>query len=166
MIWVGVLVIAVLLFVFPKQMGVLLSVLIVGTGIIALIDYTYSINREKEQESVSVVVSYAPDTCGKDSPLSFKITNGSKKIVNRVSWNIIATKKGYSSNIIDYESSPSYQNEYSVGYQKEGSTPYSTDKILKPKETFSVCNKVPLIKEKIPLQDLIWKVGKKYSEFQ
>jgi len=102
MIWAVTLVVIALLFIFPKQTGILLSVLLVGIGIIALIDYIVSGHGEKEQESVSVVVSYVPASCGKDSPLFFKITNGSKKIVNKVSWNIIATEKGYSSNIVDY----------------------------------------------------------------
>ena len=132
MIWAVTIVIIALLFIYPKQTGILLFVLLVGIGIVALIDYLVSSQRGKEQESVSVVVSYAPGSCGKDFPLSFKIINRSKKIVNKVSWNIIATDKGYSSNIIDYESFPSYQGEYSTGYHSENSTPYSTDKILKP----------------------------------
>ncbi len=166
MIWAVTLVVIALLFIFPKQTGILLSVLLVGIGIIALIDYIVSGHREKEQESVSVVVSYVPDSCGKDSPLFFKLTNGSKKIVNKVSWNIIATEKGYSSNIVDYKSFLSYQGEYSTGYHSENSTPYSTDKILKPGELFSACYKAPLIKGKLPPQNLIWKVSNKYSEFQ
>lgn len=166
MIWAGALVLAVLLFIFPKQMGAFLAVLLVGIGVIALIDYIDSNKREKEQESVSVVVSYAPASCGEDSPLSFKVTNGSKKIVTKISWGITATKKGYSSNVIDYKSFPGIQNEYSTSYQSEESTPYSIDKILKPEEFFSACYKAPLIKEKLPPQSLIWKVGNKHFEFQ
>jgi hypothetical protein len=166
MIWAVTLVVIALLFIFPKQTGILLSILLVGIGIIALIDYIVSGHGEKEQESVSVVVSYVPDSCGKDSPLFFKITNGSKKIVNKVSWNIIATEKGYSSNIVDYKSFLSYQGEYSTGYHSENSTPYSTDKILKPGELFSACYKAPLIKGILPPQNLVWKVSNKYSEFQ
>jgi len=166
MIWAVTLVVIALLFIYPKQSGIVLSVFLVGIGIVALIDYVISGHREKEQESVSVAVSYVPDSCGKDSPLSFKITNGSKKIANKVSWNIIATEKGSSSNTVDYESFLSYQGEYSTSYHSENSTPYSTDKILKPGELFSVCYKAPLIKGVGPPQNLIWKVSNKYSEFQ
>jgi len=166
MIWAVTLVVIVLLFIFPKQTGIILTVLLVGIGIVALIDYIVSGYREKEQELVSVAVAYAPDSCDKDSPLFFKITNGNKKIVNKVSWNIIATEKGHSNNIVDYKSFPSYQGEYSTRYHSENSTPYSTDKILKPGELFSACYKAPLIKGKLPLQDLIWKVSNKHSEFQ
>ena len=166
MIWAATLVVIALLFIFPKQTGIILTVLLVGIGIVALIDYMVSGHREKEQELVSITVSYAPDSCGKDSPLSFRITNGSKKIVNKVSWNIIATEKDYSSNIVDYKSFPGYQGEYSTGYHSENTTPYSTDKILKPGELFSACYKAPLIKGKLPPQNLIWKVSNMYSEFQ
>jgi diacylglycerol kinase family enzyme len=166
MIWAVTLVVIALLFIFPKQTGILLFVLLVGIGIVALIDYLVSGQKGKEQESVSVVVLYAPDSCGQDSPLSFKITNESKKIVNKVSWNVIATERGYSNNIVDYESFPSYQGEYSISYHSENSTPYSTNKILKPGELFSACYKAPLIKGKLSPQNLIWKVSNKYSEFQ
>jgi hypothetical protein len=166
MIWAAAFVVIALLFIFPKQTGILLSVLITGIGIVALIDYIVSGQREKEQESVSIVVSYVPDFCGEDSPLSFKITNGSKKMINKVSWNIIATEKGYSNNIVDYESFPGHQSEYSTSYHSENSTPYSTDKTLRPGELFSACYKAPVIKGGLPPQKLIWKVSNKYSEFE
>lgn len=166
MIWAVTLVVIALLFIYPKQTGIILTVLLVGIGIVALIDYMVSGHREQEQELVSVAVSYVSDSCGKDSPLSFKITNGSKKIVNKVSWNVIATEKGYSSNVVDYKSFPSYQGEYSKSYHSENSTPYSIDRILKPGELFSVCYKAPLIKGNFPPQKLIWRVSNKYSEFQ
>jgi hypothetical protein len=166
MIWAVTIVIIALLFIYPKQTGIILFVLLVGIGIVALIDYLVSSQRGKEQELVSVVISYTPGSCGKDSPLSFKITNGSKKIVNKVSWNVIATAKGSSSNVVDYESFPDYQGEYSTGHHSENSTPYSTDKILSQGELFSVCYKAPLIRGELPLQNIIWKVSNKYSEFQ
>ena len=166
MIWAVTLVVIALLFIYPKQMGIVLSVLLVGIGTVALIDYMVSGHKEKEQESVSVTVSYVPDSCNKNSPLSFKITNGSKKIATKVSWNIIATENGSSSNIVDYNSFLSYQGEYSTRNHSENSTPYSTDKILKPGEFFSACYKAPLIRGELPPQNLFWKVSNKYSEFQ
>ena len=166
MIWAVTIVIIVLLFIYPKQTGLLLFVLLVGVGIVALIDYLVSYQKEKEQKLVSVAVSYDPSSCSKDSPLSFKIKNDSKKIVNKVSWNVIVTAKGSSNNIVDYESFPSYQEEYSTRHHSESSTPYSTHKILIPVELFSVCYKAPLIREKLPSQSIIWMVSNKYSEFQ
>ena len=166
MIWAVTIVIIVLLFIYPKQTGLLLFVILVGIGIVALIDYLVSYQKEKEQNLISVAVSYDPIFCSKDSPLSFKIKNDSKKIVNKVSWNITVTAKGSSSNIVDYESFPSYQGEYSIRPHSESSTPYSTHKILIPGELFSVCYKAPLIREKLPSQNIIWKVSNKYSEFQ
>jgi hypothetical protein len=166
MIWAVAIAIIALLFIYPKQTGILLFVLLIGIGIIALIDYLVLDQKEKEQELVSVAVSYNPSSCSKDSPISFKITNGSKKIVNKVSWNIIATAKGSSSNIVDYESFPNYQGEYSTGHHSESSTPYSTNKSLAPGELFSECYKSPLIRGEFPPQNIFWKVSNKHSEFQ
>ena len=39
-------------------------------------------------------------------------------------------------------------------------------KFLIPGELFSVCYKAPLIRGKLPSQNIIWKVSNKYSEFQ
>ena len=166
MIWAVTIVIIVLLFIYPKQTGLLLFVILVGIGIVALIDYLVSYQKEKEQNLISVAVSYDPIFCSKDSPLSFKIKNDSKKIVNRVSWNVIVTAKGSSANIVDYESFPSYQGEYSTRHHSESSTPYSINKILAPGELFSVCYKAPLIRGKLSQQNISWKVSNKYSEFQ
>lgn len=166
MIWAVTIAIIVLLFIYPKQTGILLFVLLAGIGIVALIDYLVSSQKEKEQKLVSVAVSYDPSSCSKDSPLSFRIRNGSKKIVNKVSWNIIVTAKGSSSNIVDYESFPNYQGEYSTGPHSETSTPFTTNKILNPGELFSACYKAPLIRGKLSPQNIFWKVSNKYSEFQ
>ena len=166
MVWAVTFVVIVLLFIFPKQTGTILAVLVVGIGVAALIGYINLHYREKEQESVAVLVSYASDSCDKDTPLFFKVINRSKKIVNKVSWNITATEKDSSTNVVDYKSFPVYQGEYSSNYHSENSTPYSTDQILKPGESFSECYKAPLVREKLSPQNLIWKVSNKYSEFQ
>ena len=166
MVWAVTFVVIVLLFMFPRQTGTILAVLIAGIGLAALIGYINLHYREKEQESVAILVSYAADSCNKDIPLSFKVTNRSKKIVNKVSWNVTATEKNSSTNVVDYKSFPIYQGEYSTSYHSESSTPYSTDQILKPGESFSACYKAPLVMEKLSPQNLVWKVSNKYSEFQ
>ena len=166
MVWAVTFVVIVLLFIFPRQTGTMLAVLLAGIGIAALISYINLHYREKEQRLVEISVLYTIDSCGKDAPLLFKIINRNKKIVNKISWNITATEKDSSINIIDYTSFPDYQGEYSTSHHSEGSTPYSTDQILKPGESFSACYKAPLTKEKLPPQNLIWNVSNKYSQFQ
>lgn len=158
MIWLGVLiVIAVLFLIFPQQMGGLLAVILVGIGITALIIFIDSYSTEKAEESVSIVASYVPASCSEDYPLHFKITNRSKKIVNKVEWNITATREGYSNNVVSYIFS---------GYDSEYATPFSSDKILKPDEFLSVCHMAPSTKTETPPQNLIWKVSNKRIKFQ
>tara|TARA_B100000686_G_scaffold57111_1_gene61326 strand:- start:17390 stop:17890 length:501 start_codon:yes stop_codon:yes gene_type:complete len=166
MIWAITLVILVLLFILPRQVGAILSTILVGIGIIALIDYLILSQQEKEQGLVSIFVSYSPALCGEKSPLSFKIINSSERMVNRVIWNIIAEEKGDSMNLVDYDSFPSHQGEYSAVKHSKDSTPYSINQSLRPGETFSACYDVPLIKEAPHMQTIIWKVINKYSEFQ
>ena len=152
MIWLGALliVIAVLFLVFPQKMGSLVAVILAGIGIIILIMFIDSYRTKEAEESVSITVSYAPASCGENLPLHFKITNRSKKVVNKVKWDITATRKGYSSNIIQYG----------------GYLPYSSDKMLKPGESYSGCYGVPFIGD-TPPQNLIWKVkNHKSIEFQ
>lgn len=166
MIWAITLIVIVLLFIFPKQMRTILAVLLAGISVIALIDYINSSRKEKKQESVSVNVSYAPNSCSKDTPLFFEITNGGTKIVSKVSWNVTATEIGKSINVVDYRSFPSYQGEYSISHHSEYTTPFSTDKKLKPGESISICYGAPLLKSKVPLKSIVWQVSNKYSEFQ
>ena len=47
MIWAVTIAIIVLLFIYPKQTGILLFVLLVGIGIVALIDYLVSQPKRK-----------------------------------------------------------------------------------------------------------------------
>tara|TARA_B100000686_G_C16746913_1_gene950000 strand:- start:360 stop:818 length:459 start_codon:yes stop_codon:yes gene_type:complete len=151
---------------FPKQVGTILSVIIVVIGLIALIDYLVLSQEKEEQELVSIFVSYSSTTCSEESSLFFKVINSSKRIVNRVSWNIAAEREGDGINLIDYGSFPSYQGEYSAIKHNKDSRPYSLNKPLSPGEIFSSCYKVPLIESAPHMQTIAWKVINKYSEFQ
>lgn len=135
-------------------MGVIIGVII--TGIIATYLYfeAEKTNRENQRKSVKISIIYSDGICNKKFPIYVKINNNSKKIVNKISWNIGAYKPGYSNNVVNY----SYSSEYD--------TPYSSDKILKPNQQFAACYKVPKLSGKFSPKKLNWSAVRKNINFK
>jgi hypothetical protein len=153
MVWVALIIGIILLFVFPKQVGGLIVVAILGLGAFYLYLQADENARKKQQDSVTVSVLYNLKACSKDYPLHVSIKNDSSKIVDKVSWNIGALKPGYSNNIVDY------------GYSIEYSTPFSSDKILNPNQQHGLCYKVPKLKDSSDPSTLNWLIVRKSIEF-
>jgi hypothetical protein len=154
MIWVAIIIGIILLFVFPKQAGILIGVIVVGFGVTYLYFEAEENERKKEIEAVAVTVSFNTKSCSNEFPIYVSINNGGKKIVEKVSWNIGAYTKGHSDNVVDY------------GYSSEYSTPYSSDKILNKGQSFGVCYKVPTLSGSINPKDLNWSVVRKSIDFK
>jgi len=154
MIWVAIIIGIILLFVFPKQVGILIGVVVVGCGATYLYFEAEENERKKQIEAVAVTVSFNTKSCSNEFPIYVRIKNGSKKIVEKVSWNIGAYKKGYSNNVVDY------------GYSSEYSTPYSSDKILNKGQSFGVCYKVPTLSGSLNPKDLNWSAVRKSIDFK
>jgi len=154
MIWLSIVIGIILLFVFPKQVGVLLGVITVGCGVIYLYFEAENRERQKQIDAVTVAVSFSQGSCTSEFPIFVKIKNGSRSVVEKVSWNLSAHKNGYSSNVIDYGNSGRY------------STPYSSDKILNSGQSFSVCYRVPTLSGKLDPKALNWSAISKSINFK
>jgi hypothetical protein len=115
----------VFLFRAPKQtIGCLaVIVIIVAVAWYALVTKPAQ-DRERLEEQVLVTVVYDEEKCSKDYPLAVSIHNKSNKTVTRVEWDFNAYRSGFSTNL--------------AGYQK-----YSSDRILRPGESWSVCYRLP-----------------------
>ncbi len=144
----------ILLFVFPKQMGILLVVVVVGIVTTYLYLEAENKKQKKQRDDVTVTIRYDTKSCSKEFPLLVTIKNGSKKTVNKVSWNIGAYKKGYSNNVVEY------------GYSGEYRTPYSSDKILSSGQGHAVCYKVPPLSRTLEPQNLNWSAVSKSINFE
>jgi hypothetical protein len=139
------------LFKFPKQTLGSVGVVI---GIAALLFYATIVkpdnDRKRLNEHVVVTVSYNESTCSKEYPLAIFIQNGSNKTISKVWWDINVYRSGYSTDISGY------------------SNDYSSDKILKPGESWSACYIVPttLDKENNDLSKFEYKISDKHASFE
>lgn len=131
MIWIALIIGIILIFIFPKQMGILAALAVVGIAGVYLYLQAEENDRKKQRDAVSINITYGSPVCSSDFSLAVNIMNGSRKTVTKVRWNIGAYKPGYSNNVVDY------------GYSSEYSTPYESDKILSPNQSFAVCYKTP-----------------------
>jgi len=137
--WVAALIALFLLFIFPRQMGYLFLVLVAVAGFFLLKEESKSNNRERDNKSVSIIISYDLDSCTKDFPLNTEILNNNKKILNSVSWEISAKREGYSSDALE-----------------DIMNSRTSDKILKPGESYGACYQAPQIRIG-SAPNLIWK---------
>lgn len=154
MIWIAIIVGIILVFVFPKQMGILVAVVVIAIGAIYLYLYVDENNRKKQIEAVSISVAFNAEACSEEYPIAVNFKNGSKKTVEKIRWNIGAYRPGYSDNIVNYGT---YSGEYS--------TPYETDRILSPGQTFGLCYKAPLLKSGASQSEVTWTIVRKSINF-
>ncbi|MFK5949685.1 MAG: hypothetical protein QM500_13060 [Methylococcales bacterium] len=153
MTWIAAILGILILFLFPKQMGVLIGVILLGFGATYLYIQAEENEKIQQREAVTIDINYDIKLCSVEYPLHVLISNKSKKIVNKISWNVAAYKSGYSNNVINYK----YTSEYG--------TPYSSDKVLKSGHYFGVCYKTPSLKNDIKPENLKWSVLRKNIVF-
>ena len=154
MIWVAIIIGIILLIVFPKQVGILIGAVVAGIAGIYLYIQAEEDRKQKQRDAVVISVAYDTKACSEEYPLHVSVRNGSKKVVNKVSWSIGAYRQGHSNNVVDY------------GYSSEYSTPYSSDKILNPRQGFGLCYKTPSIKGSHQPQSLNWSAVRKSIQFE
>lgn len=154
MIWIALIIGIVLIFIFPKQMGVLAAVVVVGIAGIYLYLQAEENDRKKQRDSVAISVIYGSSVCSSEYPIVVNIKNGSRKTVKKVRWNIGAFKPGYSNNVVEY------------GYSSEYSTAYESDKILAPNQSYGVCYKTPKLKSGNKPDSVNWSAVSKSVVFQ
>ncbi len=134
------------LFKAPKQtIGCLVVIIIIiAIAWYALVTKPQQ-DRKRLEEQVVVTVVYDEEKCSRDYPLAVFIRNTSNKTVTKVEWHLNAYRPGFSSNLAGYES-------------------YSSDKILKPGESWSVCYRLPedLLKKGLDLSKLKYTIEGKW----
>ena len=155
MIWIALIIGIILVIIFPKQMGILAGVVVLTIAGIYLYFESEENNKERQREAVVISVKYDTTTCTSEYPLLANVKNGSNNTVIKINWNFSAYKPGYSNNVVAYE-----------GYTSEYSTPYESDKILAPNQSFTLCYKAPKLKEEIAATAVTWSVVSKSVVFQ
>ena len=155
MIWIALIIGIILIFMFPKQMGILAGVIVLGIAGFYFYIQAEENSRAQERDSVTISIRYDVSACSIEYPLAINFKNGSKKIVKKISWNIAAYRSGYSNNIVEYE-----------GYTSEYSTPYESDRILNPNQGFGLCYKAPKLNAGNEPAAVNWNAVSKSINFQ
>lgn len=136
---------------FPKQTLIVFFSLIL---LIVFLWYKYITVPDQYRKSitdkVSVTVLYNVATCNYYSPLFITIINNSNKTITKVSWDVNTYVPGYSTDISGWPNN------------------YSSDKILKPGESWSSCYTLPsnLNNKNHDPGSLKYGISNKYVQFQ
>lgn len=139
MIWIlGLLIALVLAFMFPRYVGIVAGVLVVGGALIVAAAWYQGDGAPDAKSLVSVDVSQDSESCPDPQyPLSVTFTNGSERTVIYVSFELQGRRPGFSS--------PRYSQ-----YE-------SWDRIMQPGQRYSSCWAVNRYDaEEIVVQDLEW----------
>jgi hypothetical protein len=121
MVWIaGIGITLILLFTFPRQMGIVFVSLV---GIAAAVGgYFYFVEQTniKKKSLISINATYDKTQCTDPNyPLSLVVHNGSTEVLNRLSLEVTANRVGYSDSVFfDY---------------------FTSDKIMQPNEYYSSC---------------------------
>ena len=132
MVWIAAAIVLVLFILFPKKMFGIAGVLVAIGGVIVGYYYYDDWKNDKEKAAVAVMIEYSPEKCKEPYPLKVIIGNASSRIVSNVEWDISVKELGFSSDLAE----SSYHE-------------YSEDKILKPKEGWGICARVPNLKRTV-----------------
>ncbi len=148
--WVAAAIVLALFIYAPKKMFILLGVVLAIGAVVGAYFYYQDWANEKEIEKVEVIIKYSPEECKDPYPLHIIIGNSSDRVVEKVEWDIAVHKPGFSTDI----SQPGYHE-------------YTQDKILKPKEGWGICARVPELTTKVKdLSALEYSVKNKYVTFE
>jgi hypothetical protein len=142
MVWiVGIGITLILLFTFPRQMGIVFVSLVGIAAAVAGYFYFVEQTNIKKKALISIKATYDGTLCTDPNfPLSLVVHNGSNEVLNRLSLEVTASRVGYSDNVFsDY---------------------FTSDKIMQPNEYYSSCWRLDDYKIKalqLPPLVLTWK---------
>jgi hypothetical protein len=98
--WViGIGIFAVLLFAFPRQMGILFLILaVIGLGIWGYLS-AQSRSRALDLANLEMTASHGNPRCDAEFPILVSMTNATGKRINSISFRLEAFRPGYSANV-------------------------------------------------------------------
>jgi len=153
MLWVALLIALILLYLFRKQVSVIVGIVLLMVAVVVLYIYNEDKIHERERDSIKISVKYDVIACSPEKPLQVIIENTSARIAQDVKWNIEVFRSGYSSNIVK-----------GAAGGDPWSTPYRIDASLKMAEQTALCYRVPVLIEKHEPSQLLYRVANKKVE--
>jgi hypothetical protein len=142
-----------LLFAFPKQMGAVILLLVLGVG--GLFGYIYLENqrqteeRRKKEESISLSAAFDITGCSTEFPILVTIRNGYTETIQTLTFELGGFREGYSS--------PVYQG-----------LSYRSDRIIAPGDAYTACWTLPSLHygaQEAPPDSLNWRASYSYATF-
>lgn len=142
-----------LLFAFPKQMGIVILLVVVGAvglfGYFYLEDQRRAEEYRERQESIVLAASFDVAKCSAEFPVLVEIRNGYTETVQSLTFELSGYREGYSS--------PVYRG-----------LSYKSDRIIAPGETYVACWTQPDLDygaQAAPPQSLTWRATYSYASF-
>lgn len=142
-----------LFFAFPKQMGVLILLLVIGAaglgGYVYYQDQKQAADYRHRTESITLKATYDPGGCSTEFPILVEIHNSYTDTLQELTFELDGYLEGHSS--------PIYQG-----------SAYKSDRILAPGQTYSACWSRPSLyygATETPPGGLIWRASYSYGTF-
>ncbi|VAW87622.1 hypothetical protein MNBD_GAMMA16-1446 [hydrothermal vent metagenome] len=153
MLWVALLISLILLYLFRKQVSVIVGIVALMAAVVVVYIYNEDKIHERERASITVSVKYDDIACSPDTPLHVVVKNTSQRIAQDVKWNIEVFRFGYSSNVVK-----------GAAGGDPWSTPYRIDTPLKVIEQTIICYSVPVLTGKYEPSQLLYRIANKKVE--
>lgn len=100
---------------------------------------------------LEIRIEYLPEACDFGRPLQVHIENRGERTASRISWQLLATQPGYSSNLLDVAVT---------------ATSYQIDQPLASGESWQRCYAVPRLRSSYRAPDLEYRADRVRAEFR
>lgn len=135
------------LWVKHRNIAITITAIPITIGLIIWGWYYYTYVYPQKKVGISLV--YDEKECGKDFPLRVSIKNNSNNVIKYSSWNIGVYKPDFSSDLSNYSKNN-----------------FNSDKIIKPKESFSVCCIIPTETKLLSPETYMYKIEYYHFTFE
>lgn len=142
-----------LLFSYPKQIGALILLVVLGAvGLFMAIQNAEQRRAEEHRKkvaSIGLTATFDPVRCAAEFPILIGFRNGYTQTIQSLNFDLAGYREGFSS--------PVYVGRY-----------LRSDRIIRPGETYEICWSVPSLEygaQAEPPQDLNWRVTYSYAAF-
>ncbi len=131
---VGILTCLILIAVFPRAFVVIVVMGIALVGIVLAKNYFDA----RQKDSISIIVDTVSASCRRpEYPFRITFMNGSRRTVDAVTFELSAFRSGHSTELAEANS-------------------FTSDRILEPGDTYSLCYQMPKAKANNNPADLLW----------
>lgn len=112
-----------LLFAFPKQMGILIALCAMVVAVVVLYEQFERADKQRLAARIMTVAMYSEARCSKEYPIVVETTNRSSKTIKKIYFDLQGYRENHSDTVL--------------------SSFTTSDRIMKPGESYVSCYKMP-----------------------